>query len=145
MAMNAKRVLLGGVVAGVVMNIIDFISNTYIVGERMKAAADAFKPGLGEVMTTQSPWIYIVFDIVLGILLVWTYAAVRPRFGAGAGTAVIVAALFWVLAGIFYSGYMMMGLMPKGLWWTFAIIGLVNFILSSVAGAWLYKEETVAV
>jgi hypothetical protein len=83
----------------------------------------------------------IVMDLVLGILLVWTYAAIRPRFGPGFKTAVYAAVLFWILAGIFFSGYLHMGMMSTGLWMQFAFFGLVNFLLSAWVGARLYTEE----
>jgi hypothetical protein len=145
MAINTQKVLIGGIVAGVVMNIIDFVSNMFIVGARMKAEADAFKPGLSDQMNQSSTMVsYIVMDLVLGILLVWTYAAIRPRFGPGMKTATYVAVLFWILAGIFLSGYLHMGMMSSGLWWTFAFIGLVNFFVSAWVGAKLYSEASAA-
>ena len=143
MAINTKKVVIGGIAAGVVMNIIDFIVNMFILGARMKAESDAFKPGLADQMMQSSVMVsYIVMDFVLGILLVWTYAAIRPRFGPGPRTAIYVAVLFWVLAGIFLSGYLHMGMMSQGLWWTFAILGLVNFLVSSWVGAKLYSEDS---
>ncbi len=145
MAINTQKVVIGGIAAGVVMNIIDFISYSYILGARMKAESDAFKPGMADSMMTSSAMITnIVMDFVLGIALVWTYAAIRPRFGPGPKTAVYVAILFWVLAGIFLSGYMHMGMMSSGLWWSFAFVGLVNFLVSSWVGAKVYSEDTVA-
>jgi hypothetical protein len=141
MAINTQKVVVGGIVAGVVMTVIGFISNMFILGARMKAESDAFKPGLADQMM-QGPAIItnIVMNLILGIALVWTYAAIRPRFGPGLKTATYVAALFWILAGIFYSGYMHMGMMSAGLWWSFAFVGLVNFLLSAWAGAKLYSE-----
>ncbi|HEV2018654.1 MAG TPA: hypothetical protein VGQ98_10155 [Gemmatimonadaceae bacterium] len=145
MAINTKKVLIGGFIAGVVMNVIDFLSNMFILGARMKAESDAFKPGMADQMNQSSTTVsYIVMDLVLGILLVWTYAAIRPRFGPGLRTATYVAVLFWILAGIFYSGYLHMGMMSQGLWWTFAFFGLVNFLASAWAGAKFYSEESVA-
>lgn len=145
MAINTQKVLIGGVAAGIVMNIIDFVSNMFIVGTRMKAEADAFKPGMSDQMNQSSTMVsYIVMDLVLGILLVWTYAAIRPRFGPGMKTATYVAVLFWILAGIFLSGYLHMGMMSSGLWWTFAFIGLVNFWVSAWVGARLYSEDAAA-
>ena len=142
--MNTKKVLLGGIVAGVVMNAIDFVTNTYILGERMKAATEAFKPGLSDQMMSGNTIVmYIIMDFILGIALVWTYAAIRPRFGPGIKTATYAALLFWILAGIFLSGYMHMGMMSSGLWWTFAFIGLVNFLLSAWAGAKFYTEDAM--
>src|SRR5688572_27395168 len=144
MPMNTKRVLMGGIVAGVVMNAIDFVTNTYILGERMKAGTEAFKPGLSDQMMSGNTIVmYIIMDFILGIALVWTYAAIRPRFGPGIKTATYAALLFWILAGIFLSGYMHMGMMSSGLWWTFAFIGLVNFLLSAWAGAKFYTEDAM--
>ncbi|HEX9247895.1 MAG TPA: hypothetical protein VF856_00270 [Gemmatimonadaceae bacterium] len=145
MAINTSKVLVGGIAAGVVMNIIDFISYKFILGARMMAESEAFKPGMSQAMMTSSAMISnIVMDLVLGILLVWTYAAIRPRFGPGMKTATYAAVLFWILAGIFLSGYLHMGMMSSGLWWTFAFIGLVNFWVSAWVGARLYSEDAVA-
>lgn len=145
MAMNIKKVVAGGVVAGIIVNVVDFISN-YALGARMKAEADAFKPGISDQMMTSSAMVsYIIMDLVLGIALVWTYAAVRPRFGPGPRTAFYTALLFWLLGLIFNSGYRQMGMMSAGLWWTFAIIWLVNFSIATQAGAAIYSEDTVSV
>ena len=63
MAINTQKVLIGGIVAGVVMNVVDFVSNMFIVGARMKAETDAFKPGLTDQMNKGSTMIsYIVMD-----------------------------------------------------------------------------------
>jgi hypothetical protein len=142
MAMNIKKVVIGGIVAGIVINVIDFVSNTYILGARMKAESDAFKPGMSDQMMTGSAIAsYVIMDLVLGIALVWTYAAIRPRFGPGPRTAFFAAVLFWLLALIFTAGFRQMGIMSAGLWWTFAFIGLINFLLASWAGAKVYSED----
>jgi Ca2+/Na+ antiporter len=141
MAINTTKVLLGGIVAGVVMNIIDVVGNMFIFAARMKAESDAFKPGLSDQMNKPSIMIsYIIMDLILGIALVWTYAAIRPRFGPGMKTAAYAAFLFWILGGIFYSGYLHMGMMSTGLWVQFAIFALVNFLVSAWVGAKLYTE-----
>ena len=141
MAINTQKVVVGGLIAGVVMNAIDFVVNGMLLADRMKAETDAFKPGLSDQMMAGSAVIgYIVMDFILGFALVWTYAAIRPRFGPGVKTASYVAILFWILTMIFMSGYMHMGMMSAGLWWTFAILGLVNYLASSVAGAKFYTE-----
>ena len=144
MAINTKKVLIGGFVAGVVMNAVDWIVNGFILGARMKAESDAFKPGMADQMMSGSMTVsYIVMDFILGFALVWTYAAIRPRFGPGIRTASYAAILFWLLTMVFMSGYMHMGMMSAGLWWTFAVIGLVNYLLSAWAGAKFYTEGAV--
>jgi hypothetical protein len=145
MAINTSKVLIGGIAAGVVMNVIDFVVNKFFLGARMMAESEAFKPGMSESMMSGKVMAsYVVMDLVLGILLVWTYAAIRPRFGPGVKTAVYAAVLFWILAGIFLSGYLHMGMMSTGLWVQFAFFGLVNFLISAWVGARLYTEDAVA-
>jgi hypothetical protein len=141
MAINTQKVLIGGLAAGFVMNVIDFVVNMFILGARMKAEADAFKPGMSESMNSTSVMVsYIVMDFILGIALVWTYAAIRPRFGPGLKTASYAAILFWILGGVFYSGYLHNGMMSTGLWVSFAVFALVNFLVSAWVGAKLYTE-----
>jgi hypothetical protein len=77
----------------------------------------------------------------LGIGAVWLYAAIRPRFGAGAKTAAIAGVAVWLLSftwGIL--GDALMQFLPGriaaiGLVWSF-----VEVMLASIAGAWLYRE-----
>lgn len=139
--MNIKKIVIGGICAGIILNLVDAVSN-YALSARMRAETEAFKPGLSDQMATTSSMIsYIIMDFALGIALVWTYAAIRPRFGPGPRTAAFVALLFWLLALIFYSGYRQMGMMSPGLWWTLAFVGLVNFELASWLGAKVYSED----
>ena len=145
MAMNIKKVVVGGLVAGIVVNAFDFIAQ-YALSARMRAESEAFKPGLADQMMQGSSIIsYVIMDLVIGIALVWTYAAVRPRFGPGPRTAFYIALLFWLLGLIFNSGYRQMGMVSSGLWWTLAVIALINYVVASTAGAAVYSEETPTV
>jgi len=145
MAINTKKVLIVGFAAGVVLNVIDYVTNVYILAARMKAESDAFKPGMSDQMMQGTKVAsYIVMDFVLGLALVWTYAAIRPRFGPGMRTATYAALLFWILSLIFTAAFMQMGIMSSGLWWTFAFIALVNFLVSASLGARLYSEDSMA-
>jgi hypothetical protein len=145
MAMNTKKVVAGGLVSGVIIIVIDFLVN-FMLGARMKAEADAFKPGMADQMMQGSAIASsLIMDLVLGIALIWTYAAIRPRFGPGPRTATFAAILFWLLGLIFNAGYRQMGMMSPGLWWTFAVIWLVSFLIAAGAGAAIYSEDNAAV
>lgn len=147
MAINNSKVLLGGLAAGVVMNVVDYLANGVIFAERMTAEANAFKPGLGDMMAQMDGKALtglIIMDFIVGGLLVWTYAAMRPRFGPGVKTAVYTALVFWIFGAIMTSGYMQMGMMSTGLWMSFAVVYLVALVLASIAGAWVYKEDSTA-
>ncbi len=141
---NRQKLVLGGLAAGVVLNIIDYLSNAVILADRMRADANAFKPGLGDRFSTMSAGQiagYVFFDFIVGMLLVWTYAAIRPRFGPGARTAMYVALLFFVFGMILTFGYKEMGVMSPGLWYTYSGIWLVNLLLASMVGGKVYSEE----
>jgi hypothetical protein len=146
MAINTKKVVLGGLAAGVVLGVIDFIANKYVLGARMIAEMNAFKPGFADAMTQgNAVYIALALDFILGIALVWAYAAIRPRFGPGARTAVYAALLLWVALLVAYYQFLALGIMSSGLWWTFAFIGLVNLLLAAWVGGWLYSEDAAAV
>lgn len=147
MAINTQKVVVGGLVAGVVLNIIDFLSNGVVFADRMKAESNAFKAGLGDQMAAMDGGTiakYVIMDFVVGLLLVWTYAAIRPRFGPGARTAVYVAIVFWIFGAIVASGFMQMGVMSSGLWWQYGLVWLVNLLLATLAGGMVYKEDSAA-
>ncbi len=144
MAINTSKVVVGGIAAGIVLNVIDMASMALILGERMKAESNAFKPGLGDVMGAMSGGQiagYVIMNILVGMLIVWTYAGFRPRFGPGPKTATYVALVFFAFGMVLTSGYMAMGIMSPGLWMTYSAIWLVNLVLAAMVGAKLYTED----
>src|ERR1051325_2826717 len=84
---NWGRVVVGGLLAGVVLNIVDFVYFGVLMKQDIAAAMQALgkQPG---AMDSLVP-LFVALDFVYGIGLLWVYAAIRPRFGAGPKTAVI--------------------------------------------------------
>jgi hypothetical protein len=144
MKMNMSKVLIGGIIAGIVQNVIDFITQKYLLGPKFMAELDAFKPGLGSGMSGENPVPWILLDLLMGIFLVWLYAAIRPRFGAGPRTAAYAAIFVWAVSGIAYYGWLSMGMMSGGLWGEFSIVALITLIISTMVGAKFYTEEAAA-
>lgn len=145
---NRRKLLLAALAAGVVLNIIDFLSNGVLLSARMQEDANAFKPGLGDEMAAMGGAqiaVYVFFDLIVGFLLAWTYAAIRPRFGPGPGTALYVALLFFVFGMILTFGYKELGVMSPGLWWTYSGIWLGNLLIASAVAGWVYSEDEVRV
>src|SRR2546427_7320571 len=95
---NWGRVVLGGLLAGLVLNIVDFL--TY--GVWLKPDMAAAMTGLGKspaAMDSAIP-LWGALDFVSGIGLLWGYAALRPRVGAGVKTAGIPGVAGWVFVGV---------------------------------------------
>ena len=147
MAINTSKVVVAGIAAGIVMVVLDFVVQM-LLGARMTAEMNAFQPGLGDSMSTMGGNImigYIVMDLVIGMLLAYTYAAIRPRFGPGPKTAIIAAMMFWIFGTIVSANYLVIGMMSRSLWLTFGLIYLVCLIIASFVAGALYKEETATV
>lgn len=135
---NYGRVILGGLVAGVVLNIGEFLLNAVVLADQMKAfnAAHNFKePGTNFMVMA------VALTFVLGIVLVFLYASIRPRFGAGVKTAIIASLFAWFCL-YFYMGlfFTMLFEIPIGTSILTMVWGLVEYAVAAIAGAWLYKE-----
>src|SRR5687767_5344003 len=121
MAINTQKVFVGGIAAGVILNIIDYLGNGVVLADRMKADTEAFKPGLSEMMMEGSTIAtYVISDLVVGLLLVWAYAAMRPRFGPGPRTAIHAALLLWITSAIVALGYLQIGMLATDTWMMYA-------------------------
>src|SRR5258708_38550465 len=91
---NWGRVVLGGLLAGVVLNVFDYVVYGVVLRPDFAATMQALGKPPG-AMDSLVP-LFVVVDFVYGIGLVWLYAAIRPRFGAGVKTAVIAGGARWV-------------------------------------------------
>ena len=140
-AINTGKVVVGGLAAGLVMNVIDFVANMYVLQNTMKADFDKLNPSLWAAMNSTSAMIgFVAIDFILGILLVWLYAAIRPRFGAGAGTAVKAGLYFWVFGGVIWYSFVLLGMFSTTSFVMAACVSLVNLLASAWVGGMLYKE-----
>jgi len=135
---NLGRVIAGGLVAGVVTNLGDFAVNAPLLG----AQWDDGLRGLG-LDPAQNPYGalgWIASDFLFGFIMVWFYAAIRPRFGPGVGTAVLAAVAVWATARIAYLSFGFLGLFATDLVIASAIGALVAWVIGGVLGAAVYRE-----
>ena len=136
--MNFGRVFLGGLLAGLILNIGEFLLNTKVLGPQMMAffTAHGFKnPGSNFIICA------VILTFILGIVAVWLYALIRPRLGPGVKTAIVAAFILWF--GIYlYSGIIGMLLFgtPMNMLIIGLVWGLVEYIIATIAGAWVYTE-----
>ena len=136
---NWARVFAGGLLAGLVINIGEFILNEPILGAEfaeVMASMNREPPGSGAIM------IFVIMGFAIGILAVWLYAAIRPRFGPGARTAVCAGLTVWALGWLVPNiSFAAMGWMPAKLLVIATVWSAVEVTLATVAGAWLYTES----
>lgn len=142
MAINTQKVVVGGVVAGVVAFVLDFLLNGLLLAGRWEEAMNSLNPALAEGMESPGAMVgVVVLDLLWGIALVWLYAAIRPRFGPGAGTAFKAALIGWVLAAISYASLAVMGVFSWGLYVLGALCWLVVSVGAALIGGRLYQED----
>jgi hypothetical protein len=135
---NVARVILGGLLAGLILNISEFVLNTYVVAEESAAIMERFgMPPLGNDRIA----IFVALTFVLGIIIVFAYAAMRPRFGAGAKTAIIAGVTVWLVTLFAGIADTVMGIIPASLLVLAGIWTLVETAVAAIAGAWLYQES----
>ena len=133
------KVLVGGLIAGLVLNVIDGVLFGVVWKDQMAAVMVSINrpPMTG----AQMPW-FIFLDFVAGIFLVWLYAAVRPRFGAGPGTAVKSGVAAWFVGSLLVTLFMWpMHIWSQSMTILTTLVPLVEWPLATVIGAKFYMES----
>jgi len=135
---NFGRVLLGGLVAGLVINIGEFLLNGVVLHSQMEAdfkRMNLTPPGNGFVAVA------VGLTFVFGIVAVLLYAMIRSRLGPGPKTAIVTALILWFCICA-YSGTINMILLaiPANIILVVIPWCLVEYIVGTLVGAALYKE-----
>jgi hypothetical protein len=136
---NWGRVILGGLVAGLIVNLSEFLLNAVILKDDWDKAMAALGRPAGD--SAGQITFYLVYGFVIGIFALWLYAAIRPRYGAGPKTALGAGVAVWILGYLMATvGLMPMELFPARLMYIGLAVGLVEILLGTLAGAYFYKE-----
>jgi hypothetical protein len=139
---NWTRVLIGGLIAGVVGNVLMFAGGGLFIRPSLSSALLALGRPLQETVSAIVLMVVLIFLSM--ILVIWLYAAIRPRYGAGPRTALVAG----VAAGLLFAVFPDIGwgltlrLIPARVWATDAVVSLVVFVIATLLGAWAYKEQT---
>jgi len=140
---NWARVILGGLIAGVVINVCEWVANGVVMEKNWASAMQAL--GKPTQFTSGQLVVFNIWGFVMGIAAVWLYAAIRPRYGAGPRTAACAGLAAWFFGNLLPTvGSLVMGLFPLPLIIGGTIVGLIEIVAGTELGAWLYKEEGVA-
>lgn len=135
---NLGRVLLGGLVAGAVLNIGEFLLNGVLLANQMKdffTRCGLTPPG------GRGLFLLVLFTFLMGIFLLFVYAAIRPGCGPGPKTALCAGLIGWFCVYFYNSAVAVaLGFVPLNVFLIAFAYGLVEYILAAIAGAWLYKE-----
>ena len=131
---NLRRVAAGGLLAGLLYN------GGGITLAILLNLETAFVQ-LGAEPSIAAGLLHLGIRFGLGIVSVFLYAAIRPRFGAGPNTAILAGILMWLTA--YVPGTLVMQQLGvfTGTQAAIAIAwGLMEACIATIAGALVYRE-----
>lgn len=137
--LNFRRWLLAGLVAGVIADVLGYL----IDGLWLRPAWQAGMDHLGLSSFTPSAFAWTnVLGVVSGLLAMWIYVAIRPRFGPGLNTAFKAAVVVWVIGSLIPNLTFMVfgGLFSHQLAAYVTLGAFIQTVVGVVAGAAVYKE-----
>jgi hypothetical protein len=139
--MNWKRIALGGLLAGVVMNAIDFIPYILLGGSDRLMELQKVGVYLQEPRFPFMPlWILGVF--AMGFFAAWFYAVARPRLGAGPQTALMVGLALGLMSHVPYNFTIVSwGQQGRFLPLVWMCTGIVELVVGTLVAGWVYKDE----
>jgi hypothetical protein len=136
---NTGRVIIAGLVAGIVADILGTLVDGVILAPRW--ADGMIRLGHTSFSSNQIVW-YNLLGLASGVVMIWLYAAMRPRYGAGVKTAVLAGLAVWLLGALIPNLSIMWvaGLFSKHLTAMTTAGALVEVEAGAIAGAALYKQ-----
>jgi hypothetical protein len=133
---NWARVIVCGIVAGLVWTVLTSLITTFFSKEFVAAV-----PG-GRLAAPPHGMVafLLVLNLLMGMWAIWLYAAIRPRYGPGIKTAAIAGFAWWFIAVIDDSTWGSLGFVPLHALLVPVATSLPALVIAAVAGAWLYRE-----
>ena len=138
--LNNGRIVAGGLAAGVVMNVIDFLVNGLWLGARWQQQTEMLNAGLAAKSAAMGMAGWIVYDLLMGLAVVWLYASIRRRFGPGPRTAMLAGFAAWFISHLAFASYWFGGMFTWRLVAASSAGGFWAALAGAYVGGMLYKE-----
>jgi hypothetical protein len=137
---NLGRVILGGIVAGIAVDLLDYLVDGMMLAPMWNGQLATW--GRPPFSGSQIAW-YMIFGLIIGLVTIWIYAGIRPRFGPGVKTAIYTGIAVWIVSTLipnfalmyvprFFSGHLTA--------YT-SLGGLFEIVIAAICGASVYKEK----
>lgn len=137
---NTGRIILGGVVAALIINVIEWVINGVVLKAQWAAAMQSLNRPSD--VTGFAIAVYNIIGLLEGIIGVWLYAAISSRYGAGPVTRAKAGLVTWTLVSLIPNlGILASHLLPGHLMMFSVVVDFVAILLGVTMGAVLYREE----
>ena len=135
---NWPRIVMGGLAAGVVVNVCEFLISGILLREAWEKAMMALNrpllPSITQIAALQ------FWGFLMGFSSVMLYAHLRDRYNPGWQTACLSGLAIWVVG--YLSGSVTgaaLGVFPVSLAVDSTLSGLIEILLASMLGAFIYQ------
>lgn len=136
--MRWNRIVTGGLLAGIVFILFEVAAEPLFASQMEELFARLGLPTPGEEAMLSR----VAALLGLGVLTVWLYGALEPRYGRGRFTAFLAGGVVWALTCVF-AGAMLLsfGIFTPQFFWMTAAFSLPQSVVSALAGSWVIRRR----
>ena len=142
---NYGRVLLGGVLAGVLLFMADGFIHGKLLQEHWMAAMKAAGRSVEAEEHGADMLYFAAFELLRGVAIAWFYAVMRAQCGPGPKTAICATLAVWaIMFPIFFLQEVPLGFYSTTLLTLWSLYELIPSVLAGLIAGALYKDPAAA-
>lgn len=139
--MTTGNFIWSGLRASITVIVLDVLLNSVIFAAEEQAAIASLASDPAMLDSPVTLAVILGVDIVIGFLLVWTYVAIRPRFGSGPRTALVAAIQIWLVSILPWTILTYLGALPWSFWGLQLPLTLMTYAIGALIGGKWYRGE----
>lgn len=143
--MNLRALLRPGVLAGVAVMLVDFLFNGVIFASEDQAAIASLASDPARVDSPVTLAVILGIDLLLGFILAWTYAAIRPRLGSGPRTAAAAATQVFCVSVLPWTVLTYLGALSWSFWGIQLAVTFASLLAGALVAGRFYAEHDMVV
>jgi hypothetical protein len=142
---NVGRMLLGGIVAGILLFLADgFIHEKLLKDDWMAMMRAAGRSVEGEEHGGDMAY-FAVFELLRGLAIAWLYAVIRAHYGPGPKTAICAALTVWgLMFPLAFLQLVPIGIFSMNMLTMWSLYELITSVVAGLVAGALYKDAAAA-
>ena len=142
---NVGRMLLGGIVAGILLFLADGFIHSKLLHEHWLAAMKAAGRSIETEEHGSDMLYFAAFELLRGIGMAWVYAVFRTHYGPGPKTAICASLALWaIMFPIFFLQEVPLGFYSMTLLALWSLYEVVPSVIAGLVAGALYKDAAAA-
>jgi hypothetical protein len=128
--METKQILLGGLLAGLAINVCDVTITVMTVAKKWQG----IRP------SALTPPYYVTASFLAGIVLAWTFSSLAVPYGFSRSTALMASLLLWGISRLYGAGHVVMGQMPLAIFTVMSLGLCLGFVAAGQVLFWYFRK-----